>query len=150
MAFRLSTGLRNAMLGSTGFKGALDGGVIKIFSGSIPADGDTDEGTGTLLLEVTVGAAVLPGGGLVLASAADGSITKVLVAVWQGVAVATGTAAWFRFYDSAETTGASTTAVRLDGTVGTGSADLIISSTSIVTGAPTTLDTAVFTLPVTS
>ena len=148
MSFRLSTGLRNAMLGTGGFSGAFDSGALYIYSGAIPTDADTTEGSGTLLLTITVASAVMPGGGISYATPAGGSITKA-AEVWSGVAGASGTAAWFRLYDSNETTGASTTAVRLDGTVGTSNADLLVTSTSISSGATTTIDSAEFTLPAT-
>ena len=57
-------------------------------------------------------------------------------------ALAAGTAAWYRLYDSNITTGASTTAVRIDGTVGVGASfDLDISSTTIAISDPITVDT---------
>ena len=148
MGFRLSTGLRNAMMNNTGFKGGMDGGILKLFSGTIPADADSDEGSGTLLLEVTLnGDTLAENGGLIFDTATEGSSTKPENADWRGVGAATGTAYWFRLYDSNETTGASTTALRLDGTVGTSNADLVMSSTSITSGATTVMDNATFTLP---
>lgn len=144
MGFRLSTGLRNAIMGTTGFKGGLDLGRIDIFSGTIPTDADATEGTGVLLLSIT-----LDGGatGLTFDAPVAGTVKKPAAAVWKGTAVATGTASWFRLYDSNIDTGASTTALRLDGTVGTSSADLIMTNVNIVTDAVTGLDNAEFTLP---
>ena len=71
------------------------------------------------------------------------TVTAQLNGDWDELAaVATGTGQWFRLYDSAVTTGASTTAVRADGTVGVGATfDLDISSVSISTGDPISVDT---------
>ena len=69
--------------------------------------------------------------------------------LWQdSSADATGTAAWFRLYDSNVTTGASTTAVRIDGTVGNGTFDLNISGTSITSGDQISVDS--FTIGITA
>ena len=150
MSFRLSTGLRNAMLAGIGFKGAFDGGKIDIYSGTIPADGDTTEGSGTLICTITPDGSAFPAAGINFDAPVSGSITGAVAETWQGLGInGGGTAAWFRMYDDNGTTGASTTAVRLDGTVGTSSADMIMSSTSIVAGATTTVSTSTFTLPAT-
>lgn len=148
MSLRLSTGLRAAIMASTGFVGAMDAGVLEIFSGSIPADADSAEGSGTKLLTITVGGGAFASYPLHFESSAPAGVaSKSSSETWQGDGLADGTAAWFRFYDSSNTTGASTTDCRFDGTVGTSGADLILTSTSIVTGATTTIDTADFTLP---
>jgi len=148
MGLRLSTGLRNAIMGSSGFKGAMDGGVLDIFSGTIPTDADQAEGSGTKLLRITVNGGAFASNPLhFAASAVGGKLSKSDSESWQGDGLADGTASWFRFYDSNDTSGASTTAARFDGTVGTSGADLILTSTSIVNGATTTIDAADFTLP---
>ena len=53
MALRLSTGLRNALLGSNSFKTIMQNGVIRVFSGVQPTSADDAEAA-TVLLEVTV------------------------------------------------------------------------------------------------
>ncbi len=60
--------------------------------------------------------------------------------------VASGDVQWFRLYDSAVTTGVSTTAIRMDGTVGNGTFDLSISGTAIVATDPVTVDTFTYDL----
>ena len=68
--------------------------------------------------------------------------------VWSGVVALTGVAGWFRLYSTeTDAGGASTTAIRLDGNVGTSGADLTLSSTSLVAAASITIDSASFTLP---
>jgi len=123
--------------------------VIRIYSGSQPSDADSAE-TGTLLVTITVASgafvASAVANGLELGTPSSGVIAKN-TDVWSGVAVATGTAGWFRWYDNAYTTGASTSAVRLDGAVGTSGAQLNMSSTSITSGATTTIDAWQVTIP---
>lgn len=143
MGFRLSTGLRNAMMGTDGFKTALALGKIHIFAGAIPTDGDATEGSGALLLVITKDGGAT---GLSLAAPSGGGIEKD-AEIWKGTGVSTGTATWFRFYGPAGVVGASTTAIRLDGLVGTSSSDLILSTISVQAGVPVTIDTAYFNLP---
>ena len=135
---------------SKGFKDIFANNVIRVYSGTIPADGDAAEGAGTLLLKITLASgAVVPG------VATNGNDFDAIVAgvlskdanVWSGVGLADGTAAWWRMYDNGEITGAESTSKRCQGSVGTSGVTFILSSTSIVTSATTTLDTANFTMP---
>lgn len=57
MAWRLSTGLRNAVTKSTGFAGALNRGYIDIYSGAQPLTADTAKGT--LLVQLTLNSGAL-------------------------------------------------------------------------------------------
>lgn len=150
MALRLSTGLRNAILSSASFQDALVNGVIDIYSGAQPASADDAE-SGNKLLTITVGSgAFTPGtaaNGINFADAVAGAIAKVAAEVWSGVAVATGTAGWFRFYANDKGTGASATAKRFDGSIATSGAQLNMSSTAITAGATTTIDSFTVTMP---
>lgn len=133
-----------------GFKQIFANGVIRVYSGTIPADADADEGAGTLLLEISVSSGVVTPGaaanGLNFDAIVDGVLSKN-ADVWSDAGIATGTAAWWRLYDNGKITGASSTAKRCDGLVSTTSVSMILSSTSVVNGATTTLDTANFTMP---
>lgn len=145
MAVRFSTGLRNAMLGATGFSGALETGVIYIYTGNQPATADA-AATGTLLGIVTKDGGAWSAGtatnGLEFAAAANGAVDKEPAHVWKFTGLATGTAGWFRFVgNAADAGGTSTTLPRLDGACGVGSGDLALSSLSIATGVPMTIDT---------
>jgi hypothetical protein len=85
--------------------------------------------------------------GLDFGDAASGQLVKGS-AVWSGVAGATGTAGWFRFEGSVDDDdSSSTTLLRLDGNIGTTGADLNVSSTTITSGATTTIDSFNVTLP---
>lgn len=125
--------------------------VIRVYSGSQPTDADSAE-TGTLLLTITQDAGDFTGGvatnGLNFDAdaAASGVLSKEAAETWQGVGLAAGTAGYFRCYANAYTTGASTTAVRFDGTCGTSGAQLVMSSVSVSVGATTTVDTGTATL----
>ena len=156
MAIRLSTGLRNMLMGDGGnndgsFQQVLKDGVLELYSGSRPASADDAE-TGAKLVRITVdGGAFTPGSptnGLEFDNAVAGKVSKAAAETWQGTALATGVAGWFRFYANDYGAGASSSAVRFDGTVGTSGADCNISSTQITAGATQTVDSFDVTLPV--
>ena len=140
-----STGLRNAVLDGTDWTNIWDGGELRIYddSGSRPADADaTEAGGGTVLATITLPTPAFA------ASASGGAIAKS--GTWQDLSAdASGTADWFRVYDSAVTTGASTTAVRMDGTVGLNSGTFDLEFDNIVFAAtdPITIDTFTVTIP---
>ena len=126
-------------------------GVLKIYTGTQPTTADY-AATGTLLVTITRSSGtVTPGSaanGLNLDTTLTGVIAKISADVWSGVAVATGTAGWFRLYANATDADAiSTTLPRLDGSIATSGAQLNMSSTSITSGATITLDTFTITLP---
>lgn len=146
MTKRLSTGLRNAMVGTTGFAGAMANGCIEIRTGTQPASADA-AATGTLLGIVTLNSGAFtpgsPTNGLTWTSAADGKVMKN--GTWSFTAIATGTAGWFRFKGNAlDNDLVSTTLPRLDGSIAASGADLNF-RTDLVTGAPTTIDSFSFT-----
>lgn len=82
MTIRLSTGLRNAIAGPLGFIGAINKGVIKIYSGTQPASADAAV-TGTLLGTVTVASGALTAetraSGTITITGASGTITAITV-----------------------------------------------------------------------
>lgn len=153
MSLQLSTGLRNGMLNSTGFTEAFNDGTIYIYSGPQPTNADAAV-QGTLLLQITVNngawSAGSPTNGLGFDAPSAGVISKAAAEVWRGLGVATGTAGWFRLCgNAADAGGSSTTLPRLDGSVAVSGGDMNLSSISIVTSAPTTIDVFQFTLPAT-
>jgi hypothetical protein len=86
--------------------------------------------------------------GLVFGSASAGVIGKESAYAWSGSAVVTGTAGWFRLSDNDDDYDAdSTIACRIDGSVGTSGADLIVGSSSLTANGAVTLDSANFTNP---
>jgi hypothetical protein len=78
--------------------------------------------------------------------AASGAISKDSGETWSDAGIAAGVAGWLRFYDSTLTTGASTTAKRLDMSVGTVGTDAIMDSTTVAIGATSTVTSASLSL----
>ncbi len=151
MTIRLSTGLRNAMLDTTGFAGALLNGVIYIYSGAQPLSADNAV-SGTLLGKVTVDGGAFSFGtatnGLNFDAPVAGVISKAAAEDWKFDGIADGTAGWYRFMGNvSDALGSSTTLARLDGSVGTSGADLNLSNIAIVTSAPNTVDVFQVTFP---
>ena len=86
------------------------------------------------------------GNGLQFGTSTAGVLSKES-GVWSGVAVATGTAGWYRFVGRAlDTGGISTTLVRSDGAIASSGSDMSM-NTSVTNGAPITVDSASFTRP---
>jgi hypothetical protein len=131
---KFSTGFRNALIDGGDVTNLFSGGEMHIYSGAQPADADTTEGAGTKLATI-----VLPTPAFA-ASAVGGSIAKAATD-WATTVAVSGTATWFRIYDSAVTLGASTTAVRMDGTVATATADLVLNTVALTTPDPLSVDT---------
>lgn len=158
MALKLSTGLVNQILGLAAGSPAGKGlgelfelGVLKIYGSPRPADADSTE-TGTLLCTITDASGTYTPAdgtnGLSFDDPASGVLSKEPTQTWSGVAVASGTAVWYRFYPvGTSVTGATTTIARIDGSIGTSGADLNMSSTSIVSGATQTVDSFTWTMP---
>ena len=113
-------------------------GYIKIYSGAQPASADLIE-TGDMLVKVTKdGAAHNTSTGLNGLEwnddAATNRLSKLTAQVWSGSPALSGNAGWFRFYAQEGTEGASTTAVRFDGAVGTSGTELVCPTIAIATG----------------
>jgi hypothetical protein len=98
---------------------------LRVLTGAPPANCAAAQ-TGTLLVEM-----VLPV--TWLNASAGGVITKA--GTWQGTAVATGTASYYRIVDSTGVT------CHEQGSVGLGSGDLSLDNTSIGTGQVVTVNT---------
>jgi len=77
----------------------------------------------------------------------DGVLTKE-ASTWQGTAVASGTAGWFRFVAGGSTyNGVADLDIRFDGTVATSGGDMTISSASITSGAVYTISAGTISEP---
>lgn len=124
--------------------------VIDIYSGTQPSDADSAE-TGTKLVTITRSSGSFTPGtdtnGLNFGEVSSGVLAKEAGETWSGVGLANGTAGWFRIYDNAKTTGASTSAVRFDGAVATSGSQFNMSSTTIAVGGTTTVDSVALTQP---
>lgn len=96
-------------------------GRLKILDGTQPATADTAISTQVVLADLTMNATAF--GAAVAGVATANAITS------DTSADATGTATWFRLFKSDNTT------VICDGSVGTASADMILTTVSIVAAA---------------
>jgi hypothetical protein len=143
MTVQYSTGL-SAHLAVTGSKKtALDNGFLYYFSGPVPATADAAiDGSSVMLAKFTANADGATG--LTFeATAAGGVLTKTAAQVWKSTVAATGTATFFRFADSTDAGAStlSTTAKRIQGTLGTTAAsDAQITSTALTAAASITVD----------
>lgn len=149
MAIRLSTGCVNALAGNTStgdasLRDIFHEGVIAVYTGTQPANADTAE-SGTLLGYITVASGEFTPGsgtnGLIWQNAVNGVCPKPTETEWSITPIADGTAGWARLYDNARTTGASTSAKRIDMACGVGVGELRWTTTTFTTGVKFTIDT---------
>lgn len=100
---------------------------------------------------VAMSGGVNPVNGLLFTDAANGAVTKMGSWSFTGLSVSTQTAGWFRLQGSTVDAGGLATAApwpaRVDGSVGTSGADLLLSNISIALGQVTTVDTFSLTVP---
>lgn len=153
MNLRSSAGLRNGVANVGSYISLLENCVIEIRSGSQPASAD-DAASGTLLGTVTLdGGAFTPGSptnglNFELSGTTAGQIQKPSGDTWRMTGLANGTAGHFRVKaNAADAGGPSTTAIRMDGSIGTSGADLIFSTLTVATGAPISIDRFELLLP---
>lgn len=141
---KISTGLRNHLLATGSLKAGLDSGVIRIYTGSEPASADNAV-SGTLLCTISLNDT---GTGITLDTTPSGGvIQKTSSETWSGTPVATGTAGYFRFSATGDAGASSTTEKRLQGTVNTALADLIVASTTFTSGVLRQINNASFGMP---
>lgn len=112
-------------------------GILRIYSGAQPTDADTAVGAQVVLAELTMNATAF---GAATSTASTNSVMTANAITADSSANATGTAAWFRLWDSAGTV------PLIDGTVGTSGTDLIINSTAISAGAAVSASSLTLTL----
>lgn len=138
MSIKSSTGLRNGVLATGSVKSQLDGGEIRIYSGTPPAAADDAIGAAILLCTITNNST---GAGLNFDTAAAGGVlVKAPAEVWSGVNVASGVASFYRFVTKADNSSLSTTLPRVQGSVGVAGAALNLSSNTLTSGATQTVD----------
>ena len=153
MAWRMSTGLKNAILSTAGLKQALASGQIRIFGGSQPNSADDAE-QGPLLCTITLNGGTmtsgLPTNGINIGIASNGQVGKATGEVWSGVNAQDGTAGWFRWYPNAFTanSGVDTTGtkIRIDGDCGTLGSQMILTSVALRAGVSTTIDNLILAI----
>lgn len=147
-----SAGTAAVVAASSGgsLRGIFRNAVIRIYTGTQPATADTLE-TGTMLCKITrASGAFTPGvetNGLNFGQTSSGTTHKAASEVWSGVNTTSGTAGWFRLYDNSESTGTSTTAIRLDGACAASGSQMNLTSTALTEGVTTTIDTVNLSMP---
>ncbi|HEY6612768.1 MAG TPA: hypothetical protein VIZ86_16765 [Pseudomonas sp.] len=145
MTGKISTGLVGQLLTTAGLKEALTGVHLYVYAGAEPATADAALGGATLLCDYSGNG---DGSALLLAaSAVGGQIEKDAAQVWQGTAVANGTAAFFRFAMPADTGEYSTTAIRVQGVVGNVGKELNLNDLDFTTAAVMTITDWFFAQP---
>ena len=109
---------------------------LRIYSGTVPTNADTALSGNTLLAELTMNADSFP-------AAASATLTANAITA-DSSADATGTATFFRLMGSD-----SNNQVLLQGTCGTATSDMILNTTSIVSGANVSISSFTITMPLT-
>lgn len=141
----ISTGLRHHILATGSMKAGIDGGVIRIYSGTVPVDADAALSGNTLLCTISNNDA---GTGITLDTTPSGGVLqKNTGETWSGTCVASGTATFFRFSGLSDTGVLSTTEKRVQGTIGTALTDMIVDSTTFTSTILRKIDNAVFGMP---
>jgi hypothetical protein len=145
MSIKISTGVRNHMLVTGSFKNAMDGGVLKIYAGTEPANADASIGSATLLCTVSNNSA---GTGITFAAAAsDGVLVKTASEVWSGAVTLGGVATFYRFVSLSDDGSLSTSAKRVQGVVGLVGVDLLVSTTTFVLGSTRIINSFTIGMP---
>lgn len=109
----------------------LDNGYLRIYDGTQPATADTAVSTQVLLAELRFNATAF--------GAASNGVSTANSLTADSSANATGTASWFRALKS------DGTSAIFDGSVGLSSADMVLNSTSIASGAAVSVSTFTYT-----
>lgn len=141
---KISTGLADAMMNDVGATAALNAAELelRIFSGPEPLTADAELANETLLVTIQVNG----GGGMQFAFANEGTIMKDIDQSWLGNVVATGTPTYYRLCPMSDDNTASTTAVRVQGSVGV-TGDLKLGTATLATGNPQSIDFYQLRLP---
>ena len=109
----------------------MNSGKLRIYGGTVPTRADDSIGAATLLAELTMNATAFTTG-------TNGVMTANSIAAVN--AAATGTATFFRVWDSAGTTD------YIQGTVGTAGCDMNIDSVAISAGAQVSITAFTYTV----
>lgn len=144
MPLRLSTGLRDKLMGTADFGVIFTNCFLNIYAGNQPTSPD-DPAAGTLLATIYRDGAAL---GLNFGPPTAGQVDIAAAETWTGAGLATGTAAWGRLYEATDNPAlSSTTLGRLDGTIAVSGGNINMSSTAVVLGAIQTVTEFKVTMP---
>lgn len=131
MAIKLSTKLCNTLLDNAStFGGKFSTPELRIYAGTVPATADAGVGAATVIAVVKQAA-----GALTFAASAVGGVLTKSATAWTDPAATGGVGTFYRLVSAADDD-LITAAVypRVQGTVGTGAADMNLVSTTIAAG----------------
>lgn len=142
---KISTGLRTALAINGSLKGALDGGLVRLYAGSVPGNADAALGGATLLCEISVGGDGTP---VSFEGAAPlGVLKKAVSENWTGNNLVNGTPTFFRYVKDGDAGDASATAIRFQGSAGPLGSDMYLSTLPLVSGQPQSFSVFELTIP---
>lgn len=140
MSTKKSTGLATYLAVTGSIMAALNGKFIYIYSGAEPVSADDALSGNTLLATISVGDNGTTGLTFSSTVATGGVLVKTSSEAWSSTVAATGTANFYRMA-AAEPTAASTTDVRMQGSVGTTVLnDLVLTSAALTAGNTQNID----------
>lgn len=142
---KISTALRQFIAVGGSLRDALNNGFVRIYSGAEPASADAALGGATLLCEISAG-----GNGTPLTfedTAPNGTLSKSVSEAWSGTNLGNGNPSFFRYVLAADSGDASTSAPRIQGSVGGIGSDMVITSLPLVQGNPQTFELFQLTVP---
>lgn len=141
----VSTGFKTALFGPQSFAQIFAGGQIRVYGSPRPLSAnDAETAVPFALIQVQ-------GGGdpsLVFVQAGS-NVIKPPAAPWALLASAPGTAVWWRLVGAGDLGGASMTAPRIDGDIGTTALpnDMTLSNTVFTAGSMLPIDSFLYTIP---
>jgi hypothetical protein len=138
MAISISGALRDNLLDTGSLYESVNGMLIYIFAGTVPANADASATGNTLLC--TISTSGLGTGLQFETSASNGVLPKSASAVWSGTCSATGTATFYRLAAITDTHGVDLTKLRVQGTVGLAGADLNVTTTTFTSAEEKRID----------
>ena len=137
MALKLSTAAADGMLSSLAT--SLNGGLVRIYSGTEPTTADTALGAQVLLATLTFGSPAFNTAGIT--SSGNDRVMTANAITADSAADADGTASFFRCTNTAGTT------TYYQGTVGTSGQQLNLTATNIVTGGVVSISSLTVAMP---
>lgn len=144
--FIVSTALRNHLLATGALDDGLNGGVIRMYTGTIPTSADASLGTAVLKCTISLNKT---GAGINFEAApVSGVLAKSSSETWLGEVVAAGDYSFYRFSSLTDDGSESTTEKRLQGTIGVLNADLLVGDIALAVGQEQRVDSYYVGMPV--
>ena len=129
MATKISTGLAEYLAGTGCLRDAFHGSSrISIYGGTAPAGADLAATGATLLCVIEAATDPLEFDSAVT----NGVVSKDSGQTWSGTILATGLATWFRVEDVSDDRSEDSSALRLQGSIGTVVGDMIMTNPNLV------------------